>query len=116
MLGPNSRSAARLLRFCLPGGATAERTREGRVMIGKMLKMIAYTKAPKATFAVLHPRTTAQMARTRRDLKHGYAPRISAVGAALVALPLGYLAGRLMKRDRQTQVRVDLSAETRVDE
>jgi hypothetical protein len=87
-------------------------------MIGKMLKMIAYTKAPKATFAVLHPRTTAKMVRTRRDLKHGYAPRISAVGAALVALPLGYLAGRLMKRDRPQpqQVRVDLSAQAQVDE
>ncbi len=69
-------------------------------MIGKMLKMLAYTKAPKTTFAVLHPRTTAKLAHTRYDMKHSWAPRLSAVGAVLVALPLGYLAGRLMKRVR----------------
>jgi len=85
-------------------------------MIGKMIKMLAYTKAPKATFAVLHPRTTAQMARTRHDMRHALAPRMSAVGAALVALPLGYLAGRLLKRDRQREVRVDMSAQAKVDE
>ncbi|MGH7461162.1 MAG: hypothetical protein ACREMA_09050 [Longimicrobiales bacterium] len=65
-------------------------------MIGKLLKMYAYTKAPKATFAVLHPRTTAQLAYARHDLKHGWAPRASAVGAALIALPLGYLVGRML--------------------
>jgi hypothetical protein len=65
-------------------------------MLGKLLKLYAYSKAPKATFAVLHPRTTAQLAHARYDMKHGWAPRATAVGAALIALPIGYLVGRLM--------------------
>jgi hypothetical protein len=73
-------------------------------MIGKLLKMYAYTKAPKATFAVLHPRTTAQVARMRRDLKHSWALRASALGAALIALPVGYLVGRLRSRPRTVWV------------
>jgi hypothetical protein len=69
-------------------------------MIGNLLKMYAYSKAPKATFAVLHPRSTAKLAHARYDMRHSIAPRVSAVGAALIALPLGYLAGRLATRSR----------------
>jgi hypothetical protein len=70
-------------------------------MIGKMLKMYAYTKAPKATFALRHPRTTAQLAHARYDLKHSWATRATAVGAALIALPLGYLVGRMTRRPQR---------------
>ncbi len=67
-------------------------------MIGKLFKLYAYSKAPKTTFAVLHPRTSAQLAHARYDLKHSWAPRASAVGAALIALPIGYLIGKAMRR------------------
>jgi hypothetical protein len=67
-------------------------------MIGKLFKMYAYSKAPKTTFAVLHPRTSAKLAHARYDLKHSWAPRASAVGAALIALPIGYLIGKATKR------------------
>ena len=67
-------------------------------MIRGLIKYLAYSRMPKTTFAVAHPRTTAQIARTRRDLKHAYAPRMTAVGAALVALPIGYLIGRLGRK------------------
>jgi hypothetical protein len=70
-------------------------------MIGNLLKWYAYTKAPRATFAVRHPRTTARLAHARYDMKHSVVPRVSAVGAALIALPLGYLAGRLATRSRR---------------
>ena len=77
-------------------------------MIGKMLKMYAYTKAPRATFALRHPRTTAKLAHARYDVRHSWVPRASALGAALIALPLGYLVGRMAKRpDRAWQAQVD---------
>ncbi|MGH7472106.1 MAG: hypothetical protein ACRENP_29500 [Longimicrobiales bacterium] len=78
-------------------------------MIGKMLKMYAYTKAPKATFAVLHPRTSARVAHMRHDFKHSWALRASAVGAALIALPVGYLVGRLAARSRPAWVEDEVS-------
>jgi hypothetical protein len=70
-------------------------------MIGTMAKILAYKNAPRTTFAVLHPRTSAQLAHTKYDLKHGYAPRLTAVGAALLAMPVGFLIGKLVT-DRRT--------------
>jgi hypothetical protein len=64
-------------------------------MLGTILKMVAYSKAPKATFAVLHPRAAAQLGHARWDIKHGWAPRASAIGAALIALPIGYMLAKL---------------------
>jgi hypothetical protein len=69
-------------------------------MIGKLFKLYAYSKAPRTTFSVLHPRTSAQLAHARYDMKHGWAPRASAVGAALIALPIGYLIGKATRRPR----------------
>ena len=69
-------------------------------MIGKLFKLYAYSKAPKATFSVLHPRTSAKLMHARYDMKHSWAPRASAVGAALIALPIGYLIGKASKRVR----------------
>ena len=69
-------------------------------MIGKLFKLYAYSKAPRATFSVLHPRTSAKLMHARYDMKHSWAPRASAVGAALIALPIGYLIGKASKRVR----------------
>lgn len=52
----------------------------------------------KTAFAVTYPKKAARLAHARYDLKHSYAPRVSAVGVALVALPLGYMLGRMSKR------------------
>ncbi len=64
-------------------------------MIGSTLELYSYIKAPKLTFAVKHPGKALKLAKARWDMKHAYAPRIAAAGAALVALPAGYVAGRL---------------------
>jgi hypothetical protein len=65
-------------------------------MIGKMARVMAYRHAPRAAANLLHPAAAARIAHTKYDLKHAYAPRISAVGAALVAVPFGFVLGRLM--------------------
>ena len=72
-------------------------------MIGKMAKVVAYRNAPKLAASVLNPRASARIAHTKYDLKHGYAPRITAVGAALLAMPIGFLIGKLMS-DRANRV------------
>lgn len=63
-------------------------------MIRSIAKTVAYSKAPKTTFAVLHPKRAVRLKKMRYDLRHAYAPRVTALGAAAVALPLGYLIGR----------------------
>lgn len=85
-------------------------------MIGTAATMYAYAKAPRTTFAVKHPRTAAKLwaysraprttvalrhprfaaraFKARWDLRNAYAPRITAVGAAAIALPLGLALGR----------------------
>lgn len=64
-------------------------------MIVTMAKALAYTKAPKTTFSTLHPVRAARLKKMDWDLRHAYAPRVAAVGAALIALPLGYMIGRM---------------------
>jgi hypothetical protein len=59
-----------------------------------MAKTFAYTKAPRATFAILHPRRAMKLKKLKYDMRHAYAPRVAAAGAVAVALPLGYLLGR----------------------
>lgn len=63
-------------------------------MIGTIAKTFAYTKAPRKTFAVLHPKRAAKLRRLRYDFRHAYAPRLAAAGVAALALPLGFLLGR----------------------
>lgn len=56
-------------------------------MIGKIAKMYAYTKAPKATFVALHP------LRTLKLLRNG-----------LIALPLGiWLGKKVLEGERSPQ-------------
>ena len=67
-------------------------------MIGSILKVLAYRQAPRTTFAMLHPDAAFQMAKMRYDFHHAYAPRVAAVAAAAVALPLGIILGRAIER------------------
>ena len=70
-------------------------------MLGKLLKMYAYSQKPKSTFAVLHPIKTAQLAKVPFDLRTAYAPRLTALAAALLIAPLAYRLGkRSAERDR----------------
>lgn len=72
-------------------------------MIGTLMKTYAYAKAPRAMFALRHPRATGRLMKLRWDLKHAVAPRVAAAGAAAgavaLALPLGLLIGRMSARN-----------------
>ena len=67
-------------------------------MLGKLLKVIAYKRAPAATFTVLHPLQAAGWVKVPWDLRYAYAPRITGVLAALLVAPLAF---RLGKRSAQ---------------
>jgi hypothetical protein len=69
-------------------------------MIGSIIKMMAYNKAPRTTFALAHPKETLRLWRFRRQLRTSPVPRAAAVGAAALALPLGIALGRLTRRER----------------
>lgn len=74
-------------------------------MIGSLLKAIAYSKAPKTTFALLHPEPAFQLKKMPYDLRNAYAPRLTAVATLLIALPIGILLGRRLERGRLRRVR-----------
>jgi hypothetical protein len=63
-------------------------------MVGTILKTIAYTKAPKTTFMVLHPAKAVSLRKMKWDLRHAYATRVTAIGVAAMAIPLGMWLGR----------------------
>ena len=64
-------------------------------MIGTALKLIAYSKAPRTTFTVRHPVKAVRLKKMNWDMKHAYAPRVAALGAAALAIPIGlWLGGR----------------------
>lgn len=63
-------------------------------MIGTLLKAVAYSKAPRTTFTVLHPARAVQFRKLKWDMRHAPAPRLTAVGAAVLALPIGLWLGR----------------------
>ena len=63
-------------------------------MIGTLLKAVAYAKAPRATFTVLHPKNAVLFRKFRWDMRHAHAPRVTALGAAALALPVGLWLGR----------------------
>lgn len=73
-------------------------------MIGTIFKAIAYSKAPRTTFTMLHPAKAVRFRKFQWDMKNAYAPRVSALGAAAVALPLGLWLGR-KRNGRNTQPR-----------
>ncbi len=63
-------------------------------MIRMLLKLFAYTQAPKTTFSLLHPVKAAQLVKTPFDLRTAYAPRLTALAAALLVGPLAYRIGK----------------------
>lgn len=63
-------------------------------MLKTLIKAVAYSKAPKTTFAVMHPKKAVRLKKAKFDMRYALAPRIAAVGAAAVALPVGYLLAR----------------------
>lgn len=63
-------------------------------MIRSLAKMVAYNKAPRTTFAVMHPKQALKLRKFRKDMTQSTAPRIAAIGAAALALPLGMWLGR----------------------
>jgi hypothetical protein len=63
-------------------------------MLGRLLKLYAYTKKPKTTFVVLNPVTTAQLLKIPFDLKTAYVPRLTALATALLVAPLAYRLGK----------------------
>ena len=65
-------------------------------MIGAILKLFAYTQAPKTTFSLLHPVKAAQVVKTPFDLRTAYAPRLTALATALLVVPLAYRVGKRM--------------------
>jgi hypothetical protein len=73
---------------------------EDTSMLGTLIKLAAYSKAPKTTFAVTHPKKAARLTKMRWDMKHALAPRFAALGAVAVALPLGLMIGRMGRTQR----------------
>jgi hypothetical protein len=63
-------------------------------MIGTIAKTYAYAKAPRTTFAALHPKQAVKLGLLKWEIRHAYGARVAAIGVAAVALPLGYLLGR----------------------
>ena len=67
-------------------------------MIGTLIKLLAYSRAPRTTFAVSHPRQAVRLRKAQWDMKHAIAPRVAALAAVVVALPIGYAIGRMVGR------------------
>jgi hypothetical protein len=63
-------------------------------MIGTLLKAIAYSRAPRTTFTMLHPGKAVRFRKFQWDMRHAYAPRVTALSAAALALPVGLWLGR----------------------
>jgi hypothetical protein len=70
-------------------------------MIRSMAKVFAYSKAPKTTFTLLHPRQALKLRTVKKELRSSQAPRIAAIGAAVLALPLGMALGRMTSGRRE---------------
>lgn len=63
-------------------------------MLSSIARTYAYSKAPRTTFTVLHPKKALRLRKMKYDLRHAYAPRLAALGAVALALPVGYFLGR----------------------
>jgi hypothetical protein len=63
-------------------------------MLGTLLKLFAYSQAPRTTFALRHPVVSAQLVKTPFDFRTAYAPRIGVVATALLVAPLAYRLGK----------------------
>jgi hypothetical protein len=67
-------------------------------MFGSLIKAAAYARAPKTTFAVVHPGKALRLKKLQWQFRHTEAPRwaatAGAVGAVALVLPLGLFLGR----------------------
>jgi hypothetical protein len=63
-------------------------------MLKTVIKALAYAQAPRTTFTVLHPEKAVQIAKVPFDLRTAYAPRLIALGAALLIAPLAFRLGK----------------------
>ncbi len=59
---------------------------------------LAYSRAPKITFALRHPRTALRLKALSWQLRRSAAPRMAGIAALAVALPIGWWLGRLAGR------------------
>jgi len=66
-------------------------------VIGSILTMAGYPKAPRATFMLKHPVKSWKIVRMRRTMRHRLAdPRFMAGLGAALALPIGlWVRGRM---------------------
>lgn len=71
-------------------------------MIGTLAKLYAYSRWPKATFMVTHPKTSARLAKMQWDLQNAYAPRVAAITTAVIAIPFGYMVGKALRPDPES--------------
>jgi hypothetical protein len=70
-------------------------------MVGKILKYYAIARAPKLAYSASHPRKAARLGKAAWDLKHALAPRAVGIAALAVALPVGFMLGRMSTRQRK---------------
>jgi hypothetical protein len=85
-------------------------------MIGTLLKVLAYSKAPRTTFTMLHPTKAVLFRKFQWDMRHAYAPRVTALGAAALALPVGLWLGRRSRsRDATTVTEIGWRGVWRAD-
>ena len=74
-------------------------------MLRNLMKALAYSKFPKTTFAVRHPGDAARLVKMRRNMRHTMrSQRTAGIGAALIAIPVGYVIGRLVQKRVDTEV------------
>lgn len=55
---------------------------------------LAYSRAPKLTFAIRHPRTALRLKALSWQLRRSAAPRVAGIAALAIALPIGWWLGR----------------------
>jgi hypothetical protein len=63
-------------------------------MVGSLMKMLAHSRATRSRFVLRHPVKAFRLGKLRHDLRHAPAPRVAAMGAAALALPIGFLLAR----------------------
>lgn len=72
-------------------------------MIGKIMNLMAYKKAPKATYVLKHPVKGSKAFFAAKGAKGLVTGRTGAVLGALAAIPLGIWAKRRMRTEMQTE-------------
>ena len=74
-------------------------------MIGKLIKYYAIARAPKLAYTTAHPKNAARIVKTGWDLKHAWAPRVVGAVAVAIALPVGYVLGRMSSQRHRIAAR-----------